>query len=112
MSYQIETIEHFEREAKKLKKNFFSLNDEINELIDELEKNPFIGTALRNEFYKIRLAIRSKGKGKRGGARVITYIKIVAETWLPSYPLKMNTQQQCLALNFLCANLCCGGQID
>ena len=30
-------------------------------------------------FYKIRLAIASKGKGKSGGARVITYIKIVQE---------------------------------
>ncbi len=33
-----------------------------------------------NNFYKIRLAITSKGKGKSGGARVITYIKITDET--------------------------------
>ncbi len=39
-----------------------------------------MGTALSNGFYKIRLRIRSKGKGKRGGARVITYVKIIAET--------------------------------
>ena len=30
--------------------------------------------------YKIRLSITSKGKGKSGGARVITCVKIVAET--------------------------------
>lgn len=80
MSYQVDTILHFEREAKKLKKKFPSLKEQINELINELEKNPFMGTALKNGFYKIRLGIRSKGKGRRGGARVITYVKVVGET--------------------------------
>ena len=80
MKYRVDTIEHFEREAKRLKKKFHSLNDEIEALIDELEENSFIGTALRNGFYKIRLGIRSKGKGKRAGARVITCVKVVAET--------------------------------
>ncbi len=80
MSYKVDAILHFEREAKRLKKKFPSLKGEINELINELEKNPFMGTALKNGFYKIRLGIRSKGKGSRGGARVITYVKVVAET--------------------------------
>lgn len=80
MSYQVDIIEHFEREAKRLKKKFRSLNAEIEALIDDLEENPLMGTAVRNGFYKIRLGIRSKGKGKRGGARVITYVKVIAET--------------------------------
>ena len=80
MSYRVDTIPHFEREAKKLKKKFSSLKGEINDLIDDLEENPFKGTALKNGFYKIRLGIRSKGKGRRGGARVITCVKVVAET--------------------------------
>jgi len=45
-----------------------------------LEENPFSGIPLKKGFYKIRLVIKSKGKGKSGGARVITYFKIVAET--------------------------------
>ena len=40
--------------------------------VKELLQNPEIGTDLGNGFRKIRLAITSKGKGKRGGARVIT----------------------------------------
>ncbi|MCL2074025.1 MAG: type II toxin-antitoxin system RelE/ParE family toxin [Marinilabiliaceae bacterium] len=40
-----------------------------------MQKNPEIGTPLGNNIYEIRLAIVSKGKGKRGGARVITYLK-------------------------------------
>ncbi len=78
--YQVETIEHFEREAKRLKKKFPSLKAEISALINSLEENPFQGTAMRDGFYKIRLGIKSKGKGKRGGARVITCVKVVAET--------------------------------
>lgn len=79
MSYQVETIENFEREAKRLKKKFPSLKQEINDLIDILEENPFYGISMYDGFYKIRLGIKSKGKGKRGGARVITCVKVVAE---------------------------------
>lgn len=37
------------------------------------------GTDLGNRLRKIRLAITSKGKGKSGGARVITYTITVQE---------------------------------
>ena len=80
MSYKVDTIKHFEKQAKRLKKKFLSLKTEINELIDELEENPQMGTSIGNGFYKIRLSIASKGKGKRGGARLITYVKIIKET--------------------------------
>ena len=52
MRYQVETIEHFEREAKRLKKKFHSLKYEIDALIDALEENPFMGTALKTDFIK------------------------------------------------------------
>ena len=45
-------------------------------LINDLKIAPGQGTSLGNECYKIRLAIASKGKGKSGGARVITYFAI------------------------------------
>jgi mRNA-degrading endonuclease RelE of RelBE toxin-antitoxin system len=80
MSYKVSTIAHFEKEAKRLKKKFSSLNAEISELIDKLEENPFLGTPLPDGFYKIRLSVQSKGKGKRGGARVVTHVKVIAET--------------------------------
>lgn len=78
MSYRVETIVHFEKEAKRLKKKYRSLNREISDLIDELEQNPFLGTYLKNGFHKIRLSMKSKGKGKSGGARVITCITVIA----------------------------------
>lgn len=63
----------FKREFKRLAKKQFSLNDDMLELVEELQKNPTIGTPLGNNAYKIRLAISSKNKGKSSGARVITY---------------------------------------
>ena len=45
-----------------------------------LEENPPLGTSLGNDIYKIRLAIGSKGKGKSGGARVITYLYVETDT--------------------------------
>jgi hypothetical protein len=53
------------------------LKAEYLALIDSLEKNPKQGTELANNCFKIRLAIASKGKGRSGGARVITYVQII-----------------------------------
>lgn len=77
MIFNVRTIPAFEKEAKKLIKKYPSLKSDIELLIHSLEKNPFQGTSLGNNFYKIRLAISGKGKGKSGGARVITFLKIV-----------------------------------
>jgi hypothetical protein len=74
MTYSVIPIERFKKEAKRLIKKYPSLIIELSELNDNLAKNPETGTALGNNVYKIRLAIRSKGKGKSGGARVITYL--------------------------------------
>ncbi len=80
MKYRLETIAPFKREAKRLLKKYPSLRAEIEELGAHLQENPFTGTPLKNGFYKIRLGIRSKGKGRRGGARIITCVKVIAET--------------------------------
>lgn len=80
MSYNIELTDNFKKEAKKLIKKYASLRTEIAILGKELAENPTFGTPLGNDVYKIRLAIKSKGKGKSGGARVITYVKIIDET--------------------------------
>jgi hypothetical protein len=49
-------------------------------LKQDLLENPFQGDALGSNCYKVRMAITSKGKGKSGGARVITCIKIENDT--------------------------------
>ena len=79
MSYSVETILPFDKQAKRLAKVYPSLKNDILELAHELLENPTLGTPLGNNCYKIRMAITSKGKGKRAGARVITHIHISNE---------------------------------
>ncbi len=80
MSYKIIPTHRFEKELKRLAKKYPSLKIEFAELISELSTNPEIGIFLGNNCYKIRLAIGSKGKGKSGGARVITYLYIETDS--------------------------------
>jgi mRNA-degrading endonuclease RelE of RelBE toxin-antitoxin system len=80
MSYKVDTLDTFRKEAKKLIKKYPSLKNELYELGKQLSVQPAIGTPLGNNCYKIRLAIASKNKGKSGGARVITHFYIARET--------------------------------
>lgn len=79
MNYSVKTIPKFEKNLKKLAKKYPSLKTEYIQLINSLKENPEQGTVLGKNCYKIRLAIASKGKGKSGGARVITNI-VIADT--------------------------------
>ncbi len=80
MSYSILPTHRFEKELKRLVKKFPSLKVEYAELIEKITQNPEAGTFIGNNCYKIRVAIESKGKGKSGGARAITYVYIETET--------------------------------
>ena len=80
MSYKISTIPLFDKQAKRLAKKYTSIKADLIALIESLKTQPTQGIALGNNFYKIRLAISAKGKGKSGGARVITYSKVTATT--------------------------------
>ncbi|MGH2645347.1 MAG: hypothetical protein ACRDE2_15445, partial [Chitinophagaceae bacterium] len=80
MSYSIIPTFRFEKELKRLVKKFPSLKNEFARLIADIIANPETGTFIGNKCYKIRLAIGSKGKGKRGGARIITYLYIETAT--------------------------------
>jgi mRNA-degrading endonuclease RelE of RelBE toxin-antitoxin system len=80
MKYKLKTIESFDRELKALSKKHSSLKADYAALLDILEQHPQTGTAIGKDCYKIRLSIRSKGKGKSGGARIITCVKIIQST--------------------------------
>lgn len=82
MKYSVELSVNFQKEAKRLIKKYPSLKAELAKLFDDLEENPTMGKPLGNDVYKIRLAIASKNKGKSGGARVMSFIKITETTIL------------------------------
>lgn len=80
MNYKVETLENFRKEAKRLIKKYPSLKKELGNLGVVLSANPKSGTSLGHNCYKIRIAIASKGKGKSGGARIITHVYLSNST--------------------------------
>jgi len=79
MSFKVQNTQRFAKELKRLIRKYPSLKSEFIELVSSLEEDPIQGTPVGSGFYKIRISIASKGKGKRGGGRVITYLKIKDE---------------------------------
>lgn len=77
---QILPTPDFKRQAKKLRKKHRSIDDDIALLVQELYLNPRLGTPLGRDCYKIRFQISSKNRGKSGGGRVVTCVKIVRDT--------------------------------
>lgn len=78
MNYSIRTTKSFDKEIKRLSKRYASMVNDYAALLDELEQNPTAGANLGGGLRKVRMAIASKGRGKSGGARVITFTVIVA----------------------------------
>lgn len=72
MNYEVLSIPPFDKQLKKLAKKYPSLKKDFSDLLQLLGVDPMKGTSIGKNCYKIRLAIKSKGKGKSGGDRVIT----------------------------------------
>jgi len=79
MKVKVITSRNFRKEASLLLKKYQSLRDELISLEKLLLDNPFHGIPLGHNCYKIKVSIRSKGKGKSGDARIITFIVQSAE---------------------------------
>jgi mRNA-degrading endonuclease RelE of RelBE toxin-antitoxin system len=79
MNFEIISTSEFEKELKRLNKKYVSMKmDYINFILD-LQENPIQGESLGKDCYKVRMGIESKNKGKSGGARVISCVKIIDE---------------------------------
>jgi mRNA-degrading endonuclease RelE of RelBE toxin-antitoxin system len=74
MNCKIIAIDDFNRDAKRLAKKYASLKGELKELEAQLLANPRMGILIRENTYKIRFAVKSKGRGKSGGLRIITHL--------------------------------------
>jgi mRNA-degrading endonuclease RelE of RelBE toxin-antitoxin system len=78
-SFNVVLTDDFKRDAKKLIKKYRSIASEISDLVESLAIDPIQGEPLGKDCYKIRMAIASKNKGKSGGSRIITCVKIIDE---------------------------------
>lgn len=79
MSFKIITTAYADKAIKKLSKRYHSFSNDIKAFREELLNNPIQGDEIAPHVRKIRMAITSKGRGKSGGARVITFNALVSE---------------------------------
>ncbi len=75
----ISYLPEFLKQAKHLAKKYPSFPDDLRVFIGEITANPQAGVDLGGGVRKVRMAIKSKGKGKSGGARVITFNYVIDE---------------------------------
>lgn len=75
MKVTVNITKSFKTAAKPLLKKYHSLSKDLLILEKELINSPRYGTPLGKDAYKIRLKITSKGKGKSGGAKVISLVE-------------------------------------
>ena len=69
----VSVSDDFAKEAKRLSKKYPSFKQDYKDFLDSIKENPLQGDEITKNIRKIRMAIKSKGKGKSGGARVITF---------------------------------------
>ncbi len=87
MPNKVTLTPHFESRYKRFSKKFTSLESEVGVLVDNLTETPTLGESLGAGLYKIRLAVKSKGKGKSGGFRVVSYLITETEDSIDVYLL-------------------------
>ncbi|CAN5141735.1 hypothetical protein BH09BAC6_BH09BAC6_31620 [soil metagenome] len=80
MTFTVVLTSGFKKDLKHIAKKHRSILADLSRLITQLVENPKIGDDLGGNVYKIRLAISGTSKGKSGGARVITYVKVIRHT--------------------------------
>ncbi|MCW3106854.1 MAG: hypothetical protein JWQ09_1360 [Segetibacter sp.] len=77
MSFEVIPTTNFLKELKVLAKKYPKIKKDIEDLEKSLKENPQQGDPLPKSCFKVRMQITGKPAGKRGGARIITYVKVV-----------------------------------
>lgn len=82
MTFDIIATSFFIRELKHLAKRYPAIKQDVADLTDSLRENPALGTPLGKDCFKIRFPISGKNRGKSGGGRLVTCVRIHRETVL------------------------------
>lgn len=85
MIVTVSVTSNFKRQVKPLLKKYPSLRNELIDFENKLHDNPRMGTPLGKSAYKIRLKVKSKGRGKSSGLRIISYVEEVVISLIEIY---------------------------
>ena len=73
MNVSVYTHPEFERQFRRYKKKYHSMTDDFRLFLASIKEKPFQGVRLGKGIRKVRFGVDSKGGGKSGGMRIITY---------------------------------------
>jgi mRNA-degrading endonuclease RelE of RelBE toxin-antitoxin system len=81
LEYNIVPTRQFEKDIKQYRKKFRDVADDVNEIVEELEKGNLIGDVIpnlemkdnNNNVVKVRIANSNTNSGKSNGYRLIYY---------------------------------------
>jgi mRNA-degrading endonuclease RelE of RelBE toxin-antitoxin system len=77
-----ETIEHFDRQVKKLAKRYRNIKKDLQSFIKNFDSIHQQATSIQKNLYKIRLANSNKNRGKSSGYRIYYYVQLEETTYL------------------------------
>lgn len=77
LELNIEKTDLFEKLIKKLKKRYPNIENELDIFLDSIEDVKQLGNPLGNNLYKARIKNSDAQRGKSGGYRLISYLKLV-----------------------------------
>lgn len=60
MNFEVIYTSNFKQDLKRLAKKYRSVKSDLTELIDDLEENPMLGTAIRKDCYKFLSSLINK----------------------------------------------------
>jgi len=67
----------YKRAVKKLSKKYSNIFDDVDEFLNSIKTKEDLGIELKSNVYKVRIKNSNKNRGKSGGYRLISYLKIV-----------------------------------
>jgi mRNA-degrading endonuclease RelE of RelBE toxin-antitoxin system len=77
-----ETIEHFDKQAKKLSKKYKNIKKDLQSFIQNFDTLHQQAISIKSNLFKIRLANSNKNRGKSAGYRIYYYIQLEETTYL------------------------------
>lgn len=77
INLRVSKTDYFNKLVKQLSKKYRNIETDIDNFIDNIQTIESLGVSIGKNVYKVRLQNTDNKKGKSGGYRFITYLKLV-----------------------------------
>lgn len=77
LDFFVQESDSYKKSKKQLLKRFRNLDKDVKEFLLDVKTNDDLGISLGSSIYKARIANTDKNRGKSGGYRLITLLKVV-----------------------------------